>query len=137
MARFTSKVCILTDIEAEQYKVTGFKPPCTDHEHVKVSEAFEMARQGFCRSKASYFAPIAEWVGPRELKLLRSFGWVISGQTSKPFDHKNPGPGNPRWALAIIAPPVSTGGQSAYKRGWNPAPNKTTDPRHHREVVSG
>jgi hypothetical protein len=133
------RVCILTDIEAEQFKLTGVKTsPCVGagaHDHVKVSEAFEMARQSFCRNRASYFAPIAEWVGPRELKLLRSFGWVIAGQTPKPFAHGDPAPGNPRWAMAMIAPPANKGGQSAYKRGWNPAPNETTRPKHHIDVV--
>lgn len=98
----SSKVCILSDIETQELR-RGIRPTCSQHRHTNVSDAFEQCRQGWQKAKSSYFHPIAEWVGPRHIRVLRAFSWAIVGQTKigqRAVEAEGfSGPGMPRYGL--------------------------------------
>jgi hypothetical protein len=81
--RTSGKVCVLSDVEVRELQ-EGRPVSCKDHRHIPAREAFQMALQHWQKTSSPYFHPIAEWVGPRHIRLLRSFSWGVSQQSVTP-----------------------------------------------------
>jgi hypothetical protein len=65
-------ICVLSMEELEGWTVRKVKPDCSDHKHVTRLEAVEMTTPG---NGSPYFRAIAEWVGPRHIRMLTAYAW--------------------------------------------------------------
>lgn len=81
--RTPGKVCVLSDVEVKELQ-EGRPVSCSDHRHLPVKEAFTMTLQHWQKTSSPYFHPIAEWVGPRHIRLLRAFSWGVKQASVTP-----------------------------------------------------
>jgi len=67
-------VCVLAPWEVSELVEKGEAPTCSQHRHVRVSEAEEMT----CKNGRLYHKPIAEWVGTgrKHIRTLVEHHWV-------------------------------------------------------------
>ena len=63
-------ICVIGFEEAEMLK-RNEEPYCPDHHHVSRLEANQMTGRGDFKP---YFIPIAEWVGPKHIRMLYLHG---------------------------------------------------------------
>jgi hypothetical protein len=61
------RICVLGPEDVELLRV-NIIPNCRDHTHVKKVDAMEMTGRGDFKP---YFTPIAEWVGPNHIRILK------------------------------------------------------------------
>ena len=65
-------ICELAPWEVAAWKDEGKKPKCKDHRHISKIDACEKTCHGdYC----GYFAPVAEWVGPRAIMIKADRIW--------------------------------------------------------------
>ena len=65
-------ICELAPWEVAAWKDEGKKPDCRQHRHISKMEACERTCHGDYRG---YFAPVAEWVGPRAIMVKADRVW--------------------------------------------------------------
>lgn len=74
-------------------------PTCTEHQHITRRDAMEMTGRGDFKP---YFTPIAEWVGPKHIKML--FVHSIRGLSAKIGEtHANAITAKKMWARVMLA----------------------------------
>ena len=67
-------ICALAGWETKDWLERQIPPNCKKHKHLTKLEAMEMT----CRGESSPYArPIAEWIGPRQVKMLTCFEWKM------------------------------------------------------------
>ncbi len=66
------KVCVLSQVEIDQWTVAGIAPSCTDHRHVKLVDAKQMSHHG---DFSPYSEPIARFVGPHHILMNAAWTW--------------------------------------------------------------
>lgn len=104
-------ICVVSFEEFEMLKGNE-QPYCPDHYHVTRLEANQMTGRGDFKP---YFIPIAEWVGPKHIRMLYVHGLRGVSCRIHPFVieavRRKEG-----WALAFVAQlhgELETGGNSA------------------------
>ncbi|AEU37306.1 hypothetical protein [Granulicella mallensis] len=70
----SSRVCILSDGEAEELRA-GRPIYCHQHKHVSADEAFGMTAPLYMQRNGKAAEPVAEWVGPRQVRYILQHTW--------------------------------------------------------------
>lgn len=91
-------VCVLGPEDVELLKL-NVEPVCCDHSHISRLDANQMTGRGDFKP---YFTPIAEWVGPRHIRILRVH--AFRGLATKCGEyHANAITQRKPWALTMLA----------------------------------
>jgi hypothetical protein len=65
-------ICILAPWEIKDWAERNLPPVCKNHRHIRKVEAMEMTGRG---DVSPYARPIAEWAGPRQIRMIREYAW--------------------------------------------------------------
>lgn len=86
MANRKGRVCILSDGEAHDLRMFGKMPDCKLHKHCSPDDAFDMTAPTWMHWRGTADGVVAEFVGPRHIRINRHFRWSVVDRSSVPLE---------------------------------------------------